>query len=167
MAISDAELLYGDAQDGTVATATPEISDNVYDSSPLFTGNGGVDLGHGTPLYGTISVDTSFDSTGDAAFLQIEFVSSAAEALTTPTVHWDSGAIAELDLAAGDVINFVLPPGSNTPGSPYLRYTGFILTASGENITVGELTMRVSLAPSVLQKAGDFASALNIVTPTA
>lgn len=159
--ITDAELVFCNAQELDVATATPEISENVLDTSPLWPGNDGLDLGGGQPLHGRGLVTTAFDSAADGASLEIQLVSSAAAALTSPVLHWTSGPIAEADLALGAQFQFEISPGGGiVPGTDWLRYVGFRFVASGEDITAGALTLVITPAAGRLKQ---YASGLNFI----
>jgi hypothetical protein len=145
--ILDAQLLFADGEEFDVATATPEASTNVYDSGPLTSGgagfaeNTGIPWGTGTPVYGHILVTTSF--VGTNGLLEVRFVSDSALPLdASSSIHWTSGAIAETVLDAGYFRSFALPPDDDAP--PYLRYIGFLMVASGANLTAGNLRIWIS-----------------------
>ena len=135
--ITDAELLFSDSQ---ALTATA-ISTNVYDSAPLATGNNGIDLGSGCPVYGVVHCETAM--AGTSPTLAITFESSAAAALTSANTHYTHATLTAL--AAGTLIKFVLPP-ANT----WLRYSGFRYTLGGTSPTV-TLTSILTLDPAVLR----------------
>jgi hypothetical protein len=137
MGILSNHLTFAEDVEFDVATATPEISPHVYRFDDLLTGNTGIVLGANGRINGRIRVTEAFDSAGDGASLNIAFVSSAAEALTTPNTHWDH-TYAEADLALASVFDFTLPIGNNPA---WLEYVGFRMTASGEDITDGSLTL--------------------------
>lgn len=132
--ITDAQLLFSSVQDIVSGTT---ISTNVYDTSPLATGNLGIDFGSGQPLYGFIHLN---EAAAGATSVDFQVVSdSTADLATSPTIHWTSGVIAIASLTADRVFKFMLMPGS--AGQTYERYIGFryvvvgTLTANGMGVT--------------------------------
>lgn len=133
--LTDKQLFLSNAQEFDVATSTPEITENVYDTGPLASGNTGVGVGDGKPtLYGYIRVSTDFTASGGAANATFTLESSAAEALTSTTEHWSSGAIAKGTLVAGYAIKFTLNPGEN-----WKRYIGGRVTADTNDFDTGNV----------------------------
>jgi hypothetical protein len=132
--IRDQELMFSDAQ---ALTATA-ISTNVVDLAPL----GGVptanlirDIGAGEPMLLHIVSPTALDSAGEAATLTINLESDDNAALSSPTVHWTSGALTEAIVsAAGWEIIVAVPP------SAYQRFLGVRYTVGTENFTSGTIS---------------------------
>lgn len=72
------------------------------------------------------------DSAADGASVKFQLVTSAAAALSTPTVHYDTGYIAEATLVAGyEIFKW------RVPDTLALRYLGILTTATGEDLTAG------------------------------
>ena len=152
MALTDFHLLFADAQQFDVATATPETAPNTVDLAAM--GTTGVvvagagqsrDWGPGEHLFGHILVTTAFAAPSTDGTIQIKFQSTATEpagggaAFSTPTTHWDSGLITEATLVKGHHITFNIPQA--VIGSPYLRWIGFLVTAATQNFSAGNLTI--------------------------
>ena len=154
MAISDAKLLFSDAQ----AITASDISDNVYNSGPLFTGNTGINWGVGTPLDMLINVDTTFADTGSDSTVTVTVESDSTEDLaTSPTVHGTAQVLAALS-AAGTVVRIRLNPDDN-----YEQYIGLRYTVTGGNLSAGAVTAVLVPSAAPVENAGDFASALNFI----
>lgn len=161
--ITDAQLLFSEAAQYDVATATPETVTNFYDTGPLAAGNDGVDLGTGEELALYIRVTTTFAAPSTDGTIQIKLQSTATlptppTVFNTPTTHWDSGLIAEATLVAGYEIKQPLPM-----GQAWLRYVGFLVTAATQNFSAGALTIAIVPAGAIsVQK--QYASGLNFST---
>ena len=149
--ITDAELLFSDTQDISQVAAAYN-STNVYDTrgSKTSPDNTSTFWGATNEMFGLITIDAAV--VGTSSTVQFEFVSSAATTLTTPTTHWDSGAIAEATLVAGYTFAFRLPPQET-----YLRYLGFIYTIGTATTTAGTVT---SILTPHLDIRKDYASGL-------
>lgn len=91
------------------------------------------DLGRGHPMRVRAQVTTTFTS-GGAGTLNIQFVESAAAALTSPNVLLQTGALALATLVAGYIaLDAVLPRTS-------LQYLGFIYDNGTAVFTAGKVT---------------------------
>lgn len=144
--MTDAKLLFSNAQ----AITGDAISTNVYTTEPVFGfPTFYMDVGTGTPIFGYILVDTTLDSAGEAATLQITFESSEAANLSSSLVHWDSGTITEATLVAGYKIPFTIPAGQVWK-SPYI---GFRYNNATEPFTAGNITAVILLDVDKMQKA--------------
>lgn len=132
--ITDAEFLFSDAQDISQVAAAYD-STNVYDTRGGKTtpDNTSSLWGAGADIFGVLIIDEAV--VGTSSTVQFQFVSSADTGLGTPTVHWDSGAIAEATLTLGYTMAFRLPPLDT-----YLRYLGFIYTIGTATTTAGTVT---------------------------
>ena len=95
-------------------------------------------LNGGGALPITIQITESFAT---ATSYKFQFVTSAAENLGTPTVIWDSGAIAIATLVAG----YRLPIRYLPPFTP-LQYLGMIYTEAGSTATAGSVFAAIGLA---------------------
>lgn len=93
----------------------------------------GADIGTGEDLYLVVQVDTAVTSTG-AATVQIQYVESATADLGTPTVLYDSGAIAKTALTAG-----ARPVAIKIPANTK-RYVGVIYTVGTEVLATGSFS---------------------------
>jgi hypothetical protein len=146
--ITDAKHLYEvDADLGQVqGTYQTDAAGDVYDTRGGKTtpANASSKWGAGKELFGYIQITA--DVSGTSSTIQFEFISSAAATLTTPTTHWDSGAIAEATLVDGYEISFRLPPNET-----YLRYLGFQWTVGTATTTAGTCTFLLTPHIDVLQ----------------
>jgi len=123
--ILDNELVLSDGQ---LVTASA-ISTDVYDTGPLASGNTGVALGSGAPLYVFVINNTDLDDTGDDSTATVTFESdSTANLATSATVHVTLGTFAA-NAAAGQILYGTLPSTTN-----YERYVGFRFTVAGGNL---------------------------------
>ena len=75
--IIDQELVFSDEQVMTFTTSAP--STNVIDLGPLASGNAGRNLGVGEELYIALTVDETFDDTGDNSTVTITLQTDSAE----------------------------------------------------------------------------------------
>ncbi|HET6495242.1 MAG TPA: hypothetical protein VFH61_07770 [Thermoleophilia bacterium] len=159
MTILDAELTFSEDQDlGQIAGTY--LSTNVWDSGPLDAGNAGRDIGSGDPMVVQIICGETF--IGATATLEIQLVTSAAAALTTPSIHWRSGLLAvdtpSHGLTLGDVIEFAVPiDGGLNPS--ILQFWGFLYIIATATTTAGTLTTHICRS-SIANKA--FATGMNI-----
>lgn len=91
------------------------------------------DIGNGEPLYLVIQVDTAF--VGATATIKFELKSDSTENLaTSPTVHYDTGAIPVATWVAGYTKVVALPPEAT-----YERYLGLWETVATANVTAGKI----------------------------
>jgi hypothetical protein len=130
--ILDKFLEFSDAQ---AVTATA-ISTNVVDLYPL-GGKGGTnttrDLGTGEDVHLVVRTVTAATDVGSDATLTVTLESSAAEGLTSPTVHFSTGALAFADFApAGTRVASV-----KIPAGEYRRYVGVRFTVANGPLTAG------------------------------
>jgi hypothetical protein len=155
--ISDAETLFAEEAQFDVAAATPELSTNVYDTRGGKTSpdNTSTLWGATNEMFGYIRVTTSFVAASTDGNLTITFESSAAAAMTTPTVHHTMAATLEAVLVAGYEYVFRIPPRDT-----YLRYLGFRMTAADQDFSAGALTL--ALTPH-LDIRKDYASGLTFL----
>lgn len=118
--ITDAQLRFSDAQAITVTANSTNVIDLTTNA----------DIARGAPLRFQCEVTTAFTA-GGAATLQVQLVTSAAAALTSPTVLRDTGALAVAGLTAGLIIfDGVIPRTA-------LRYIGVIYTVATGPMTAG------------------------------
>ncbi|MFA4972530.1 MAG: Bbp16 family capsid cement protein [bacterium] len=128
--------ILSDAQDET--TVDSHISDNVVDW-------GAAGRRFYEPLWYVFRIDTAIVSAGGGT-LRIQMVTSAAEALTSNTVLWDSGVIANATIVAWAVgaIPYVIPVvGQGT----LLQYFGAIYTIGTDVFTAGAWDMLPVINP--------------------
>jgi hypothetical protein len=122
MAFIDRMNTFSNAQ---VVTATA-ISTDVLDTNNTGSPNGIKDLGIGDGMQGvTLNVTVPVAFAGGTS-IQINLESSAAEGMTSPTVHWASPAIPLAQLTQGAILARVPLPAGN-----YLRYMGVRYTVVG------------------------------------
>jgi hypothetical protein len=131
--IMDAELELSNAQ---VLTATA-LSTNVIDLGPNSWAGNSMGLPDSPPI--GFKVDTTFTAAG-AATLQIEALSSAANDLSSPNVHYKSDPIPVASLVAGADLSkwlgdFRIPVLSG-------RYFGLRYTVATGPFTAGAITAR-------------------------
>jgi len=122
--IIDANLLFSDEQ----AITVDANSTNVVDLGTTR------DIARGQPMRFRCQVDTTLDSSGEAATLGVKLVTSAAANLGTPTTLWDSGTLTEATLVAGYVIADIVVPATA------LRYLGVIYDNGTEAFTSGNIS---------------------------
>jgi hypothetical protein len=96
------------------------------------------DLGAGQPMWVVVQVDTAATA-GGAATVTVTFESSAAAAMTTPTVHFTSPAFSIAQMTpSGTVSNtllaFMAPLGS------YLQFLGIRYTVATGPLTAGNFS---------------------------
>lgn len=90
--ILDDRLEFADATALSTSATADAIFGDVIDTNPNGSGNTLTDIGTGEPLYLVIQVTTALTS---ATSLRIRLYSdSTANLATSPTTHWDSGAVA-------------------------------------------------------------------------
>lgn len=119
--ITDAQLRFSSAQAITTGAVN---STNVVD---LTTAD---DIARGLPMRAKATVGTTFTS-GGAGTLQAQLVTSTAAALTSPTVLFDTGAVALGTLVAGyDLFDIVVPKTAK-------RYIGIVYTEGTADMTAG------------------------------
>lgn len=118
--IADRQLTFSDAQAITVTANSTDTIDLI----------GAYDLSHGFPLRARINVETAFTAAG-AATLQAQLVTSAAAALSAPTVLYDTTAIGKATLVAGYILMDVVVPQTAQ------RYLGVVYTVATGPMTAG------------------------------
>ena len=122
MAILDRMTTFSDAQ----VVTTTAISTNVLDTNNTGSPNATKDLGIGDGNQGvTVNVLVPVAFAGGTS-IQINLESSAADTLTSPTVHWASPVIPLASLTQGAILARVPLPAGN-----YLRYMGLRYTVVG------------------------------------
>jgi|AMFO01.1.fsa_nt_gi hypothetical protein len=136
MGILDQQVMFTEATQYLVTTATPLVTPS-YKVQELASGNAGIQLGTGGQCSGVVLVTTAFLAAAGAANLEFQFVSSAAELLTNPNIHWRSGAIAKASLTVNYRLPLTLPPGNNPA---WLPYVGFRLVADTNDFTAGAMS---------------------------
>lgn len=94
-------------------------------------------------LYWVILVDTQFDSAGGAATAAFSLVSDDAAALSTPTIHAATAAIAEASGTPGVLLACMAVPIT----SAWQRYVGIRQTTAGEAFTAGAITSFLTPTP--------------------
>lgn len=128
--ITDALLQLSSAQ---AVTATV-VSTNTIDLSQAR------DIGAGGDMYAVFNVDTTATAVG-AATVSFEVISSAAAALTTPTVLIATGAIPITDLVAGRApLSVCIPQSLLTTLPKGQRYLGVRYTVATGPLTAGAFT---------------------------
>ena len=110
------------------------------------------DLGAGEQLKIALNVDTTF--VGGTSLI-VQFITSAAAALTSPTVIGQSASIVTANLAAGDDYVFTVPEIKDGVGQ---RYFGVQYVITG-TYSAGNLTTRI-VKDVVNQK--DYASGITV-----
>lgn len=150
--ILDKQNIFSGAYDGPTAVWTGQApgataaatvsSTNVID---LTATNTLKDLGTGQDVYLVLIVTTSVDAAGGAANITFKLVSDSTTNLTTsPTTHWNSGAIAKGTLTAGYTKVVELPREKT-----YERYLGVTYTPDTNDITSGAVLAFLTLDPEV------------------
>lgn len=115
---------------GTLASSTPATTDNLGNTIPAdFARNQGLDF--------YVQVDTTFTS-GGAATMAVEVVTSANSDLSSPTVLCSSSAIAVATLVAGYQFRINLPAKGATS-----RYLGLRYVVATAAMTAGKVTAGV------------------------
>lgn len=120
--IKDAELEFSVAQAITASAASTNVIDQGAACNP------------GKPMKIVALVDTTFDSAGEAATLQIGVQSSVDEAFTSPINHGFSPVIAEASLIADKRVALL-----DMPAHGLKRYVRLYYTVGTENFTAGKL----------------------------
>lgn len=138
----DLQTLFSDNQTLAFAAGSAN-STNVIDLGTVGTiplgGSPIYDIGRGEPVEVIVQITADVTSAGSAT-VQFKLVSSAAADLSTPTVHYDSGAIAKATLVAGYYVPIrVIPQGVA------LRYLGLIYTVATATTTAGTVTAGILL----------------------
>jgi len=132
--ITDALLQLSAAQ---VVTVTA-LSTNTIDLSR------NRDIGAGEDMYATFGVNASAAAAG-AATVSFEVISSAAAALTAPTVLVASGPIPKADLVAGrDPFSICIPASSLTTLPTGQRYLGVRYVVAVGPLTAGSFTCNLT-----------------------
>lgn len=98
----------------------------------------GRDIGKGEQLYIAVSVDTTFDSAGEAATLQFILETDNDVAFGSATTIWQSATIAEATLVAGYVLYIPIP-------STTERYLRLRWDNGTEAFTAGAITARITV----------------------
>lgn len=119
--------------DGQAVTATA-ISTNVIDLGLADPG----DIGAGDPVVVEFAVDV-LPVSGAATTLVITLETSAAAALTTPTVLYTHPSLLKAALAAGTKLRFAIPGGKT-----WLRYFGVRYTVGVGDYTAGSFSCYVA-----------------------
>lgn len=131
--IIDATLTFSENQAVTATAISAnviEFSDNdvvPYEAAAVLR-----NLGPGNELPLMIQVTEAFNN---LTSVTITLESSAAAGLTSPTVHWTSGAIPLASLVAG-----YQPPIRILPSGTMLKYLGLRYTVSGTAPTTGKFS---------------------------
>lgn len=122
--ILDAQLLLSDSTALTVTANSANVVDliSTADISRSYVG-----------FRARAQVDVTFTAAG-AATLQTQLVTSAAAALTSPTILFDTGAVAKATLVAGYIVMDVVIPQTTQ------RFLGIIYTVATGPMTAGNIT---------------------------
>jgi len=131
--IIDATLTFSENQAVTATAISANViefpdNDTVPDEAAAVLRN----LGPGNELPLMIQVTETFNT---LTSLTITLESSAAAGLTSPTVHWSSGAIPLASLVAG-----YQPPIRIMPNGTMLKYLGLRYTVTGTAPTLGKIS---------------------------
>lgn len=90
-------------------------------------------MGRGTPVEVFAQLTSDFDSTGDGGTLKVICQTSAAEAMSDPVTHADTGALAQATCVKGyKPVSMKLPSNALR----YLRFSYVIATANGTGGTI-------------------------------
>lgn len=118
--------------DGQAVTATA-VSTNVIELNP--SGSNPVqDIGAGEPVWLVVQADETATAGGEAT-VTVTLESSDAAGLTSPTVHYSSGAKALASLTAGSELVRI-----RLPGGDYKRYLGVRYTVGTGPLTAGKFS---------------------------
>jgi hypothetical protein len=102
------------------------------------------DIAPGRPMYAVFQIDTTFTAAGGAT-LNCQVVSSAAAALTSPTVIADSGPIPVAQLTAGRrLIAVGISPSVLTTAPNGQRFIGAQYTVNTGPMTAGAITATIT-----------------------
>lgn len=153
MAVKDNELILSDDEapftspDGgsAVLTQGTRTSAHVYRRGPLDAGNvsnGDFALTH-PGVYLDLRVTTAPTSEGEAT-INVQLVSSAAAALSAPTVHWQSGVL-DFDDALFGVNKFWTI--ALNPNQDWLEYVGLLFIIATADLTA--FKTKASIVPHV------------------
>lgn len=134
----DTNLEFSDSQ----AVTSTAISEDVYDVLSIAAGagsvgiNGGttlVDLGQSADLYLVVNTAVACTDTSSDATLTITLESDDNVSLSTPTVHFSTGALAFASFATAGtrLVTIRLPHGQ------YQRYIGLRYTVAAGPLTAG------------------------------
>jgi hypothetical protein len=149
MAYISGQEVFSQAQTLVLAFGSTYACTNQLDTSATVPTSGAVvagagqarNLGVGEAYFGHLLFPTGVTQAGGT--LIIRLVSSAVAALTTPTIHWDSGTFTAgvhtdgTSIAnAASLIDFTIPADDKT----WLRWVGFTYVVGTANITAGSVT---------------------------
>lgn len=134
--LTDALLQLSSAQ---AVTATA-VSTNTIDLSQVR------DLGPGTDLYATFTVDTAATASG-AATVNFQVITSAAAALSSPTVLGQTDAIPKTDLTVARKPIVLCIPSATLLAQPIgQRYLGVQYTVGTGPLTAGAFSCTLTLS---------------------
>lgn len=103
------------------------------------------DLGQGTDLFVTIGVDEAATASG-AATVDFQIITSAAAALTSPTIIGSTSPIGKAELTLGRKPISIRIPSANLAAQPVgQRYLGVQYTVATGPLTAGKFTAHVTL----------------------
>ncbi len=125
----DYQLLLSDSQDLS-QTQADYSSSNIIDLSSAT----GREIGRGKAIAVVITVDEAFDSSGSATVTFHLVVNADEDLTTTPTVLYETPAIAYTALTKGKVIVLPIPVGRIASTD---RYFGVIYAIGGATTTAG------------------------------
>lgn len=132
--LTDALLQLASAQ----AVTSTAVSTNTIDLSQAR------DLGEGRDLYAVITVDTTATAAG-AATVNFQIISSAAAALTSPTILGQTDAIGKAELTAGRRPIVVRIPSTVLAAQPIgQRYLGLQYTVGTGPLTAGAFSVAIT-----------------------
>lgn len=121
------------------ASAGTAVAGDVLD-----LGTAVVNVGRGEPIYLVIGITEAFASAGSAT-VNIKFSSdSTADLATSPTDHWETGALAfdAATLALGEKFIVALPQGQT-----YERYCGIRVVTATATTTAGSINAFLTEQP--------------------
>ena len=151
----DTNLEFSDSQ----AVTSTAISEDVYDALSIAAGagsvgiNGGaltVDLGQAADLYLVVNTAVACTDTSSDATLTITLESDDNASLSTPTVHFSTGALAFASFATAGtrLVTVRLPHGA------YQRYVGLRYTVASGPLTAGAFDAFLTTDGSGVYRAG-------------
>lgn len=136
MALMDRLATFGENVDLSQTTGTYVLTNQIDLQAAA------IDVGNGKPLYLNIVVDEAF-STGSSPTIEFQLVSDDNAALSSPTIHLSSGAIAAANLTLNKRLSFAIP----ASGLAFERYLGVRALIAVATTTTGTVTAWLGWEP--------------------